>query len=59
MVSDAVASVIWMTLGVLITLFVFGLIIYFVIDEWRAAGRPDEAPPASACDSSDDPAQSH
>ncbi len=43
MVSDAVASVIWMVLGVLITLLVFGLIVYFVIDEWRAAGR-DEPP---------------
>ena len=42
MVSDAVASVIWMVLGVLITLFVFGLIIYFVIDEWRAAGRSED-----------------
>ena len=43
MVSDSVASVIWMILGVLITLLVFGLIVYFVIDEWRSAGR-DEPP---------------
>ena len=41
MVSDSIASVIWMILGVLITLLVFGLIVYFVIDEWRSAGRDE------------------